>query len=211
MNPYEPPKTKDVTPSFLNAKLKAAICPHCGHSFSGVAKKSFLGFQKFSCPNCSKEFTYPLFRGYRITYWILLAVALGFMLSSGGRPNIFFVLMSIAVMVDAYKLWERMKTDPVQESSVTPAAEVVKPLKIWLFIVGVCIFGTCAAMFIPALAGQPPQLQSVYAALFSNGVFFYLWWKQQGKKPWQGTLIGIFVGLVAFALASFISGVMRHA
>jgi|UPI0006479263 hypothetical protein len=104
MNPYEPPKSEIAAPSFLNAKLTPATCPHCDHAFSGVAKKSFLGFQKFSCPNCRKAFTAPLFRGYRIAYWVLLAVSVGFMLSSGGRPNIFFVLMSIAVLIDAYKL-----------------------------------------------------------------------------------------------------------
>ena len=45
--------------------------------------------------------------GYRITYWILLTISLGFMVSAGGRPNIFFVLMSIAVLIDLYKLWKQ--------------------------------------------------------------------------------------------------------
>ena len=108
MNPYEPPKSTESLPSFLNAKLTPATCPHCQYSFQGVARKSFLGFQKFTCESCHKPFSYPLYRGYRITYWLLLAVA--FVVSSNApraQPGIFVGLMSLAVLIDLYLLWKR--------------------------------------------------------------------------------------------------------
>lgn len=51
-----------------------AICDKCGHKFSGVPRKSFLGFQKMTCPGCRKQITLPLIQGYRVTYWVLLAL-----------------------------------------------------------------------------------------------------------------------------------------
>jgi hypothetical protein len=110
MNPYEPPKTTELTPSFLNVKLRSATCPYCDQAVEGVPRKTFLGFQAFTCRQCNKEFGYPLFRGYRITYWVLLAIAVGFMFSAPKpRPNIFVLLMGVAVVIDAYRLWKQRK------------------------------------------------------------------------------------------------------
>jgi len=108
MNPYEPPKSTESLPSFLNAELMQVTCPHCRHSFRGVAKKSFLGFRKFTCESCQKPFSYPLYRGYRITYWILLVVAFVASVNAPqGQPSIFVGLMSLAVVIDFYLLWKR--------------------------------------------------------------------------------------------------------
>ena len=108
MNPYKPPGTPVEDPKTQNEKLTPATCSHCGHSFNGVARKTFLGFQKFTCERCRMEFSRELFRGYRITYWVLLVLATAVMLNTpGARPNIFVILMAIAVSIDAYRLWKR--------------------------------------------------------------------------------------------------------
>lgn len=108
MNPYEPPKSTESLPSFLNAKLTAVTCPHCQHKYEGVASKSFLGFKKFACQSCHEAFSYPLFRSYRITYWLLLAIAAAFMFNASNvRPNIFVILMGVAVLMDLYLIWKR--------------------------------------------------------------------------------------------------------
>jgi hypothetical protein len=107
MNPYKPPATPVADSPAPDGKLTPATCTHCGHQFDAVARKSFLGFQKFTCEQCRKEFTSALFRGYRITYWVLLVLAAVLMITSSNvRPNIFFVLMAIAVTIDAYRLWK---------------------------------------------------------------------------------------------------------
>lgn len=108
MNPYEPPKSSESQPSFLNATLTAVTCPHCQHKYEDVAKKSFLGFKKFVCQSCHETFSYPLFRTHRITYWLLLVAAVAFMFKAPNvRPNIFVILMGTAVLVDLYLLWKR--------------------------------------------------------------------------------------------------------
>ena len=48
------------------------VCRSCGDNFTGKPSRTFLGFQKLKCPKCGKDVVYPLTRGYRITYWILL-------------------------------------------------------------------------------------------------------------------------------------------
>ena len=45
-----------------------AFCDGCGHAFSAVPKRSFLGFQLLTCPACGSELRYPLTRGYRSFY-----------------------------------------------------------------------------------------------------------------------------------------------
>lgn len=49
----------------------SAICPKCGKQFTETPKRSFLGFQKLTCPGCAAPVVYPLTSGYRITYWVM--------------------------------------------------------------------------------------------------------------------------------------------
>jgi hypothetical protein len=51
-----------------------AVCTHCKKRMRAVPKRSFLGFPKFTCPSCSKIFLYPLTKGYRILYWVFIAI-----------------------------------------------------------------------------------------------------------------------------------------
>ena len=56
------------------------------------------------------EFTGPLFMGHRITYWVLLILSTVLALGrSGATLNIFVVLMAIAVIIDAFRLWKRRR------------------------------------------------------------------------------------------------------
>jgi len=49
-----------------------AICRSCHLAFREQPKRTFLGFQRFICPHCSREVLYPLTSGYRTTYWIFV-------------------------------------------------------------------------------------------------------------------------------------------
>lgn len=108
MDPYKPPTPVDQ-PSFLDADAKPVVCPHCDTAYDGIARKSFLGFQKHTCIGCNENFLYPLYKGYRITYWVLLALMLTFYSRApqGSQPSIFIMLMGCAVIVDGWLLWQR--------------------------------------------------------------------------------------------------------
>ena len=54
----------------------SATCSSCGHQFRAFPKRTFLSFQKMRCPNCKKDVVYPLTRGYRTTYWVILVLLL---------------------------------------------------------------------------------------------------------------------------------------
>ena len=83
-----------------------------------------------------------------------------------------------------------------------------KPTALWLYLVGVLLVGTYAAMYIPAFAGDKINPQTGFGSLLWTSLFFYLWWKRLGKKGWIGALIGAVLGIVAFTLAAFLSGFM---
>lgn len=41
-------------------------------AFTDTPKKTFLGFQRLTCPNCKEDVVHPLTPGYRTTYWVIL-------------------------------------------------------------------------------------------------------------------------------------------
>lgn len=47
-----------------------AVCTKCNATFNQIPTRSFIGFQKLTCPGCGAKVTYPLTNGYRITYWV---------------------------------------------------------------------------------------------------------------------------------------------
>ena len=55
-------------------QLISATCRSCGTAFVAEPKRTFLGFQRLTCPTCKGKVVYPLTRGYRITYWVILAM-----------------------------------------------------------------------------------------------------------------------------------------
>tara|TARA_R110002072_G_scaffold271879_1_gene431901 strand:+ start:3489 stop:3809 length:321 start_codon:yes stop_codon:yes gene_type:complete len=84
----------------------SALCGTCKHQFSTEPKRSFLGFQKVTCPSCNKEITYPLTSGYRATYWVLLVLMIVGIIkafSEGGiaGPGGFGIAIIVALVIDA--------------------------------------------------------------------------------------------------------------
>lgn len=82
-----------------------AHCDSCRATFSGGFKRSFLGFKKLSCPECSAKVTYPLTTGTRTAYWILSILILISVVSSWQKgevafPGGLFFLFVIALIID---------------------------------------------------------------------------------------------------------------
>ena len=113
MNRFEAPKSSTPLPRFMNTRLTAVNCPHCANAFEAGAQRTFLGFQKFSCPSCLQGFKGPLTPRRRILYWSLLAVAAvatwQWPPATGARPSIFAILMAIAVLADLAMLIKRRR------------------------------------------------------------------------------------------------------
>ena len=82
-----------------------AICPHCEARFNALPKRTFLGFQKFVCPECKKNVVYPLTTGYRTTYWVLfvlmvLSIIGAFSRGEYGVPGGLGIAVAIALIRD---------------------------------------------------------------------------------------------------------------
>lgn len=82
------------------------ICQNCSHSFTAVPKRSFLGFQKVACPSCGKKSIYPLTQGYRVTYWVLIALMIVWFLGTLSKgdiavPGILGVAIIVALIKDS--------------------------------------------------------------------------------------------------------------
>jgi hypothetical protein len=91
-----------------------ATCASCHTSFRGQPIRTFLGFQKLTCPKCSQAVVYPLTPGFRITYWILvalMAVTVAINLSQGriAVPGILGILIIVALARD-WKIRKRSTT-----------------------------------------------------------------------------------------------------
>jgi transposase-like protein len=109
MNPYTPPESSVDIPIFAKGERIAVKCPHCQHEANLLATKSFLGFKKLTCSHCNQGFNYPLFRAYRITYWMLLMAEIiyFFILQPASPASIFILMTSYVVLTDIYLLWRR--------------------------------------------------------------------------------------------------------
>ena len=69
-----------------------------------------------------------------------------------------------------------------------------------LVLIGIALVGTYAAMFIGASAGRAPGTNTPYllSVVFGTSVVFYLWWKQKGRKGWEGALLGAIIGFLVY-------------
>lgn len=56
--------------------LQKVKCPSCANDFEQEPRHTLLGFQKFICSKCAKEFLFPLTNWYRILYIILFVILL---------------------------------------------------------------------------------------------------------------------------------------
>jgi hypothetical protein len=82
----------------------STTCMSCGTQFSAEPTRTFLGFQRITCPKCTKDVLFPLTSGYRITYWVILIImvlsAIGY-LSKGEIP--IPGLLGVAVIIGLIK------------------------------------------------------------------------------------------------------------
>ena len=67
-----------------------AICRSCHKTFRAQPKRTFLGFQRLVCPDCSREVMYPLTSGYRTAYWIFVGFMALVILASLAQGQIAF-------------------------------------------------------------------------------------------------------------------------
>lgn len=55
----------------MSLPLISTNCPKCGAAIHKAPTRSFLGFQKLTCPVCQIILNYPLTGGYRVITWLL--------------------------------------------------------------------------------------------------------------------------------------------
>jgi hypothetical protein len=97
-------------------------------------------------------------------------------------------------------------------TALTPAAVTSSPVAakqpsvFWLYLVGVLLVGTYAAVVIPALSGARPAPPGGPGCMLWTGLFFWVWWKRRRRKGWQGALIGAAIGFAVFLMAAAIGG-----
>lgn len=97
-----------------------ATCQSCRTSFAAEPKRTFLGFQKLTCPSCNAKVIYPLTRGYRITYWVIFAIMVITVLGAFAQGGIGFPGgLGIAVLIALLKDWtiqKRVRTSVAPKS-----------------------------------------------------------------------------------------------
>ena len=74
--------------------------------FNGEPGRTFLGFQRLICPRCGGRLAYPLTRGYRIFYWVMLVlmalmIAAAFAQGDFAFPGVIGICMIVALVRDA--------------------------------------------------------------------------------------------------------------
>ena len=83
-----------------------ATCQSCGTKFAAEPKRTFLGFQKLTCPACKADVLYPLTNGYRITYWIIFALMAITVVSAFAQGGYGFPGgLGIAVLIALFRDW----------------------------------------------------------------------------------------------------------
>lgn len=91
-----------------------AKCQSCGTAFEATPKRSFFGFQLVTCPSCQKQNRLPLTKGYRITYYVVLAWMALTIAIEAASGNIAFpggigILVLIALALD-FKAKRQLKS-----------------------------------------------------------------------------------------------------
>lgn len=96
-----------------------------------------------------------------------------------------------------------------EPETATVATANKGPKSLGLIFASIIIFGTYAALFIPAFSGRPITPQFGFGSIFWNALFFTFLWKRLGRKGRNGAIIGGLIGLLAFFVAVFVSGFVR--
>jgi DNA-directed RNA polymerase subunit RPC12/RpoP len=100
----------------------------------GKPRRSFMGFFKVICPNCKKEFRYPLSPGYTACYWILLIgnIVWALYLISQGRfgPNPIGLVVLIFVIISLFKSSKlKREIDQLKEKLPNLSEEITECVK----------------------------------------------------------------------------------
>lgn len=81
-------------------------CRHCKQSVAASPTRTFLGFQKTTCPHCNTVETFPLTKGFRTTYIVIVAlmvltILMAIQKGEIGFPGLIGVLVIAALVLDA--------------------------------------------------------------------------------------------------------------
>ena len=141
----------------------AAVCPHCEGGFTAIPNRTFLGFQKLTCPECKGNVIFPLTSGYRTTYWVVFVfMVLGIFasFSEGGFafPGGLGIAVVIALVRDSI-IKKRVATVSAQQSakpnaSPNPDTHVKCPDCRELILKEARVCKHCGFRLIPQLAYQ---------------------------------------------------------
>ena len=122
-------------------------CDHCGSSFVTTPTRTFLGFQRFTCPNCHKKIIYPLTGGFRVTYWVIAILMLLFAINAFGSGGYAYPGgVGLAIFYAIYKDWTLRKRN---ENAGTATTELPA---IGIALGAVLAIGLAAAFFVPTLS-----------------------------------------------------------
>lgn len=85
-------------------------CPECQDTFTETPTRSFLGFQKISCPSYRKNLTYPLTSGFRTTYRVLAILMVLMLLANLSQGKVGFPgMIGIAMCYALFRDWHIRK------------------------------------------------------------------------------------------------------
>ena len=94
-----------------------AICRSCHRAFREQPKRTFLGFQRFVCPHCSREVIYPLTSGYRTAYWIFVGFMGLVILASLAQGQVAFPGLIGLAMIWALDRDRRLRKEVAAEAA----------------------------------------------------------------------------------------------
>ena len=104
-----------------------AVCRECHTPFRALPKRTFLGFQRLACPNCSREVLYPLTSGYRTTYWIFVAFMVLVVVINLATGNVAFPGLVGLAMIWALDKDRRVRKEVLAAETSTASAQASPP------------------------------------------------------------------------------------
>ena len=93
------------------SETKIFNCKKCNVSSETAPKFSFLGFSKFTCPNCKNVTRGPMKKSYRIISWIILVLGIAspFAGVAAGEPLDFGTYRLVIIALIAFALFKDYK------------------------------------------------------------------------------------------------------
>ena len=106
-------------------KANTYVCTNCKTvvELSTKPKRSFMGFFRIQCPECKKEFRYPLTTGYEVVYWLLLIGNVLWISSIVARGNT-VIPNPVGIVVLVYVIVSLLKSSQLKRQIAELDAEV---------------------------------------------------------------------------------------